>query len=74
MNGPSPSAPGPGPGRLDRLKRFLLDVARTRLDKSGFRLRLIGIAFLCVFGLIDAKLIKLGLEKRRLGRRLGRPA
>ncbi len=46
-----------------RARRAIADVFRTRLDKSGHRLRLIGLAFLCVYGLIDGKLIMLGLSK-----------
>ena len=53
----------PTPGRIARVRRFVADVCSTRLDKSGFRLRLIALAFLGVYGLIDAKLIKLGLSK-----------
>ena len=53
----------PAPGRIARARAFVRDVCSTRLDKSGFRLRLIGLAFLCVYGVIDAKLIKLGLSK-----------
>ncbi len=69
MTGPSdlPASPAglrpPAPGRIARLRTFVRDVCSTRLDKSGFRLRLIGLAFLCVYGLIDGKLIKLGLSK-----------
>ncbi len=48
--------------RFQRLRLFLRDIASTHLEKSGFRLKLIGVAFLCVFGLIDAKLVKLGLS------------
>ncbi len=50
------------PGRLQKVKVFLVDVVSTHLDKSGFRLKLIAAAFICVFGLIDGKLMKLGLS------------
>ncbi len=53
----------PSPGRIARLRGFIGDVCSTRLDKSGFRLRLIALGFLGVYGLIDGKLIKLGLSK-----------
>ena len=58
-----PLVPSEGPAsRWRRFKRFVLDVVQTHLDKSGFRLRLIALAFLFVFGAIDAKLVKLGLS------------
>ena len=58
-----PDAPLPAPPtRLGRLIAFLRDVVSTHLEKSGFRLKLIGLAFLCVFGIIDLKLIRLGLS------------
>lgn len=62
MDGTPSSAPDEASSRLERLRSFLLNVASTKLEKSSFRLRMIGLAFLCVFGLIDAKLIKLGLS------------
>ena len=62
MTGPTNDR-APAPGAFARGRAFVRDVCATRLDKSGFRLRLIGIAFLGVYGLIDAKLIKLGLSK-----------
>jgi cell division protein FtsI (penicillin-binding protein 3) len=55
---------GPAPlSRTARARRFLDTVFSTRLDKSGFRLRLIALAFVGVYGLIDAKLVLLGLSK-----------
>ncbi|RYB02900.1 peptidoglycan D,D-transpeptidase FtsI family protein [Lichenibacterium ramalinae] len=62
---PDPRAdrPRPAPGLFAKARVFVRDVCTTRLDKSGFRLRLLGLAFLCVYGLIDGKLIKLGLSK-----------
>ncbi len=51
------------PGRIARARRFVRSVCSTRLDKSGFRLRLIALAFLGVYGAIDLKLVKLGLSK-----------
>ncbi len=56
------TAPLP-PGRIARARRFVRSVCSTRLDKSGFRLRLIALAFLGVYGAIDLKLVKLGLSK-----------
>ena len=56
------TAPLP-PGRIARARRFVRTVCSTRLDKSGFRLRLIALAFLGVYGAIDLKLVKLGLSK-----------
>ena len=61
----SPDLPPPvNPSRLARVRRVLAGVFSTRLDKSGFRLRLIAFAFVAVFGLIDSKLVKLGLSKQ----------
>ena len=45
-----------------RCKRFLDNVMSTRLDKSGSRLKLIGVAFVAVFLTIDGKLILLGVS------------
>ena len=56
------TAPLP-PGRIARARRFVRSVCSTRLDKSGFRLRLIALAFVGVYGAIDLKLVKLGLSK-----------
>jgi len=58
----APAGPAP-PSRTARARRFLATVFSTRLDKSGFRLRLIALAFVGVYGLIDAKLVMLGLSK-----------
>lgn len=58
----APSGPAPS-SRNARARRFLGTVFSTRLDKSGFRLRLIALAFVGVYGLIDAKLVLLGLSK-----------
>ena len=60
---PPESSPPAGLARTARLRRFLVGVFSTRLDKSGFRLRLIALAFVAVFGAIDTKLLKLGLSK-----------
>ena len=60
---PEPSAPPRLPGRLARARGFVRSVCSTRLDKSGFRLRLIALAFVGVYGAIDFKLVKLGLSK-----------
>ncbi len=58
----APAGPAPS-SRTARARRFLATVFSTRLDKSGFRLRLIALAFVGVYGLIDAKLVMLGLSK-----------
>ena len=58
----APAGPAPS-SRTARVRRFLATVFSTRLDKSGFRLRLIALAFVGVYGLIDAKLVMLGLSK-----------
>ena len=60
---PDPSAPPSPRGRVAQARRFLRGVCSTRLDKSGFRLRLIALAFVGVYGAIDFKLAKLGLSK-----------
>ncbi len=58
-----PDAVQPAAAPSGRLRRFLGGVFSTRLDKSGFRLRLIALAFVGIYGLIDAKLVVLGLSK-----------
>ena len=58
---PAPLPPPEAVGRRARVQRFLRSVMRTRLDKSTSRLRLIAVAFLAVFGAIDAKLVILGV-------------
>ena len=45
-----------------RCRRFLGSVMSTRLDKSGSRLKLIGVAFIAVFLTIDGKLVMLGVS------------
>jgi cell division protein FtsI (penicillin-binding protein 3) len=55
---PQPAGKAP----RSRLKRLFGDVMTTRLDKSGFRLRLVGLAFIAVFGLISGKLVYLGVK------------
>ena len=64
MSGSPDPVPPTHPARVAGVRRFLASVFSTRLDKSGFRLRLIAFAFVAVFGLIDAKLVKLGLSKQ----------
>ncbi len=51
-----------GQARPTRLKRLWGDVMRTRLDKSGSRLRLVGLAFIGVFCVISGKLVYIGLK------------
>ncbi len=63
MDETQPPAREPALSRLQRLRLFLVAVVSTHLDKSGFRLKLIGLAFLCVFATIDVKLIRLGVSK-----------
>ena len=60
---PPSDAPARSPTRIQRLIAVLRDLVRTHLDKSGFRLKLIGLAFLCVFATIDIKLIRLGFSR-----------
>ena len=55
--------PAPLPQNIGaRVKRFLINVMTTRLEKSGSRLKLIGFAFIAVFATIDGKLILLGVS------------
>ncbi len=49
----------PSKGRLHRL---LGDIMGTRLDKSGSRLRLVGLAFIGIFCLIGGKLAYIGVK------------
>ncbi|WP_237477990.1 peptidoglycan D,D-transpeptidase FtsI family protein [Lichenibacterium dinghuense] len=44
-------------------RRLIRDLTITRIDRSGGRLKIIALAFVCVFGLIDGKLAKFGLSK-----------
>ncbi len=53
-----PAAPSTGP----RMRGLLRNLMRTRLDKSRSRLRLLGLAFIGVFGLISGKLVYMGLK------------
>ena len=44
-------------------RRSPRDLTTTRIDRSCGRLKVSAFAFLAVFGLIDGKLVKLGLSK-----------
>ncbi len=56
---PEEAAPGAPAPRWRRVFKALMS---TRLDKSGLRLRYIGLVFIAVFGLIAGKLTLLGLR------------
>ena len=50
----------PRPGLRARLAQSTTDLLRTRIDKSTWRIRLVAVAFACIFGVIGAKLVYLG--------------
>lgn len=58
---PETLAPVPAPSLWRRLRAFLAEIARTRLDKSRSRLALIALAFTAVFVIIDVRLVWLGV-------------
>ncbi|RYC29609.1 hypothetical protein D3273_23205 [Lichenibacterium minor] len=43
-------------------RRLLHDITTTRIDRSGARLKVIALTSAAAFGLVDGKLIKLGLS------------
>ncbi len=45
------------------LRSLLADMFTTRLDKSSARLRLVALAFVCLYGVIGGRLVYLGVSK-----------
>ena len=48
--------------KKERRRAMIRDLFRTRLDKSGSRIRLVALGFLALYGVIGAKLVMLGLK------------
>jgi cell division protein FtsI (penicillin-binding protein 3) len=59
---PGDKAPAPAPSRLGPAAGFFKTLFSTNLDKSRGRIRLLALAFVCLFATINVRLIYLGFK------------
>ena len=52
----------PRPGLRSRLRRYAHNLVHTHIDKSTWRIRLVALGLVCLFGAIGARLVYFGLK------------